>query len=86
METADTTLTSLERRMLALSMRYQGKTFREIGQYFGVTRERARQLVTRALRESSAGFRYRHKDPVLDLSEIKNLLPLLGYLKELANE
>jgi len=84
MATAD--VPSSHRRMVALSMRNQGKTFQEIGEVFGVSRERARQLVARAIRECSAGFRYRHKDAGLERHEVDALMPLLDFLKEVADD
>jgi len=73
------------RRLLAYRLRMDGKTFKEVGEVLGVSRERARQLVTRAIRECSPGFRYRHKNPVLDTYEIQALLPLIDFLREIAD-
>ena len=41
-----------ERRRIALKMHTEGKSLREIGLAFGFSRERARQLVARAIKES----------------------------------
>ena len=40
------------RRQTALQMRQAGKSLREIGEFFGVTRERARQMVAAAIRDN----------------------------------
>lgn len=42
------------RRAKALAMSRDGKTLREIGEYFGVCRERARQLVASGSRREQA--------------------------------
>ena len=78
-------LQAAQRRMDALHLREEGKTFREIGEFFGVTRERARQMVARATRECSSGHRFRHRDAWLNFREAFELMPLLGFLKEIAD-
>ena len=78
--------TASYRRMMALTMRNQGKTFKEVGEVFGVSSERARQLVTRATRECSAGYRYQHGNAGLKRHEIDALMPLLDFLRGVANE
>ena len=40
-----------KRRKQALAMQQAGKTLKEIGEHFGVTRERARQLIAKAIKE-----------------------------------
>ena len=85
METAKK-LQAAQRRMDALHMREEGKTFREIGEFFGVTRERARQMVARATRDCTAGHRFRHSDVALSFQEAFELMPLLGFLKEVSGE
>ena len=44
---------SKRRREKALAMRRKGKRLQEIGDELGVTRERARQLVAKALQEET---------------------------------
>ena len=44
---------SKRRREKALAMRRKGKRLQEIGDELGVTRERARQLVAKALEEEA---------------------------------
>lgn len=44
---------SKRRRKQALAMRRKGKRLQEIGDELGVTRERARQLVVKALKEET---------------------------------
>lgn len=44
---------SKRRRQQALTMRRKGKRLQEIGDALGVTRERARQLVAKALQEET---------------------------------
>ena len=78
--------TASYRRMMAYQLRMQGKTFKEIGEVFGVSQERARQLVARAIRECSAGFRYQHKNAGVREDEAKMLMPLIDFLKEIAND
>lgn len=80
------TLPSDLRRMAALQLRSSGMTYQEVGEVFGVSRERARQLVARAIRECSAGFRYRHKDAGVREGEVKMLMPLVDFLREVAND
>ena len=44
------------RRAQALDMHTkQGKSLKEIGEFFGVTRERARQLVAKGMKEAGHG-------------------------------
>jgi hypothetical protein len=71
---------------MAYQLRREGFTFKEVGQIFGVSSERARQLVAQATRECSAGFRYRHKNAGLERHEINTLMPLLDFLKEVADD
>jgi hypothetical protein len=78
--------TALYRRMMAYQLRMQGKTFKEVGEAFGVSLERARQLVTQATRECSAGYWYRHENARLKRHEIDALMPLIDFLREVANE
>ena len=78
--------TASYRRTMAYQLRREGFTFKEIGQIFGVSSERARQLVARAIRECSAGHRYRHKNAGLERHEIKALMPLINFLKEVADD
>ena len=85
MVTVDPYLPSEVRRLLAFKMRREGMKFREIGQVFGVSANRAMQLVKRAQRECSAGFLYRHRDPILSESEAQALLPLIDFLREIAD-
>ena len=75
---------AVERRMRALHMRERGMTYKGVGLVLGVSATRAQQLVRRALRECTAGYRYQHKE--LSLSDAKQLLPLLGFLKGVADE
>lgn len=42
-----------KRRQDALRMFQAGKKYKEIGEHFGVTRERARQLVAKAIEENA---------------------------------
>lgn len=51
--------TAYERRVEALILRRYGKSFREIGEYFGVSAGRARQIFQHAERVYKAG---RNKD------------------------
>lgn len=78
-------LQAAQRRMDALHLREEGKTFREVGEFFGVTAGRAQQLVRRALRECTAGHRFRHSDVSLSFQEAFELMPLLGFLKEVSD-
>lgn len=42
-----------DRAMTALKMQQSGKSLKEIGEHFGVSRERARQLVAKAIQEGA---------------------------------
>ena len=70
--------------MKALQMRNSGMKYRQIGEVLGVSGNRAMQLVKRAQRECSAGFRYRYR-PRLEQYEVKALLPLIDFLREIAD-
>jgi hypothetical protein len=81
-------ISASDRKLAALSMKENGKTFSEIGEAFGVSITRARQLVVEGVR-----IRQRHEEvrateaekncPKLKVYEARVLLPLLDILKEL---
>lgn len=72
------------RRMMAYQLRMQGKTLKKVGEVFGVSPERARQMITRAIRECSAGPSYQYKNAGVRSDEVEMLMPLVDFLKELS--
>jgi transposase len=82
---ADDVPTAEYRRLVALHMRNSGMKYRQIGEVIGVSSNRAMQLVKRAQRECSAGFRYRYREAALDAHEVQELLPLIDFLREIAD-
>ena len=81
-------ISASDRKLAALSLKEDGKTFSEIGELFGVSPSRARQLAVEGVR-----IRQRHEEiraqeveknhPGLKVYEAQVLLPLLDILKEL---
>ena len=64
---------NVERNKLILEMRMSGKTLREIGTEFGITRERIRQICGFIPRNSSADSRLYYANTRLNKTEIDNL-------------
>lgn len=88
MATADLRYASAEvRRVAALRMRGQGMTYRQIGEALGgVSANRAMQIVQQAKRHSVAGYRYKHENAGLNKTEVELLMPLMDYLKRIADD
>lgn len=81
------------RKIMAVEMRNLGMTYKKIGESLDVSPSRAQQLVisgkrafARRLRAEAQGFEKERNDGCFKAYELQILLPLLGFLKEIARD